>query len=53
MAMIFPLIGKVTYTFTPSFGGMYNERAYILGRAETGLCWVPTASGSIICPDLN
>jgi hypothetical protein len=28
----FPLIGKLGYTFTPSFRSMYQGRTHILGR---------------------
>jgi hypothetical protein len=32
---------------------MYKGRTYILGRVGDGLAWLATASGSVICPDLN
>jgi hypothetical protein len=41
------------HKFRPSFGSMYKGRANILRRAGAGLGWAATASGSVICPDLN
>jgi hypothetical protein len=29
-----PLIAQVTYTFSPSFGGMYKGKGHILGRGR-------------------
>jgi hypothetical protein len=51
---IFPLIRKIAYPFTPSFGSMNQEEQINLGgRCRSWLgCYCIWFCGFIICPDL-